>query len=42
MVTGQGYGLGFGRCKGLCPTTNGAWLGYTAFPVFVGQGPVVA
>ena len=23
MVTGQGYGLGFGECKRLCPTTNG-------------------
>ena len=29
MVTGQGYGLGTGGCKGLCPATNRAWLGYT-------------
>ena len=29
MVTGQGYGLGIGGCKGVCPATNSAWLGYT-------------
>ena len=29
MVTGQGYGLGIGGCKGVCPTANKAWLGYT-------------
>ena len=23
MVTGQGYGLGIGGCKRLCPTANG-------------------
>ena len=28
MVTVQGYGLGIGGCKRLCPTVNGAWLGY--------------
>ena len=31
MVTGQGYGLGIGECKELCPTTNRAKLGYTFF-----------
>ena len=31
MVTGQGYGLGIGGCKRLCPTVNKAQLGYT-FP----------
>ena len=36
MVIGQGYGLGIGRCKGLCPAVNGVWLGYTVFPVHVG------
>ena len=29
METGQGYGLGIGGCKRLCPVANGAWLGYT-------------
>ena len=24
MVTGQGYDLGIGGCKRLCPTANGA------------------
>ena len=24
MVTGQGYGLGIGECKRLCPAVNGA------------------
>ena len=31
MVTEQGYGLGIGGCKGLCPMANRAWLGYTFF-----------
>ena len=34
MVTGQGYGLGIGGCKRLCRHGRGAWLGYTAFPVW--------
>ena len=34
MVTGQGYGLGIGGCKRLCRRRCGAWLGYTAFPVW--------
>ena len=34
MVTGQGYGLGIGGCKRLCHRGRGAWLGYTAFPVW--------
>ena len=34
MVTGQGYGLGIGGCKMLCHRGRGAWLGYTAFPVW--------
>ena len=29
IETGQGYGLGIGGCKRLCPMANGAWLGYT-------------
>ena len=29
MVTRQGYGLGTGGCKGLCPAANRALLGYT-------------
>ena len=29
MVTGQGYGLGTGGCKGLCPAANRVCLGYT-------------
>ena len=29
MVTGQGYGLGIGGCKRLCPVANMAYLGYT-------------
>ena len=29
MVTGQGYGLGTGGCKGLCPVANRAQLDYT-------------
>ena len=29
METGQGYGLGIGGCKRLCPAANGAQLGYT-------------
>ena len=29
METRQGYGLGIGGCKRLCPMANGAWLGYT-------------
>ena len=29
METGQGYGLGIGGCKRLCPAANGAWLDYT-------------
>ena len=36
MVTGQGYGLGIGGCKRLCPVANRTYLGYTAFPVCVG------
>ena len=31
MVTGQGYGLDTGGCKGLCSAANRAWLGYTFF-----------
>ena len=34
MVTGQGYGLGIGGCKRSCRRGRGAWLGYTAFPVW--------
>ena len=34
MVTRQGYGLGIGGCKRLCRRGHGAWLGYTAFPVW--------
>ena len=34
MVIGQGYGLGIGGCKRLCRHGRGAWLGYTAFPVW--------
>jgi hypothetical protein len=34
LVTGQGYGLGIGGCKMLCPVANRAWLGYT-FPLSV-------
>ena len=26
MVIGQGYGLGIGGCKRLCPTANGTYL----------------
>ena len=33
-MTGQGYGLGIGGCKRLCRRGRGAWLGYTAFPVW--------
>ena len=29
MKTGQGYGLGIGGCKRLCPVANEAQLGYT-------------
>ena len=29
METGQGYGMGIGGCKMLCPTANRAKLGYT-------------
>ena len=29
MEIGQGYGMGIGGCNRLCPTANGAWLGYT-------------
>ena len=29
MVIGQGYSLGIGGCKRLCPAANRAWLGYT-------------
>ena len=29
MMTGLGYDLGTGGCKGLCPVANRAWLGYT-------------
>ena len=29
LVTGQGYGLGTGGCKGLCPAANEARLVYT-------------
>ena len=29
METGQGYGLGIGGCKRLCPVANRGWLGYT-------------
>ena len=36
MVIGQGYGLGIGGCKRLCPVANGALLDYTIFPVCVG------
>ena len=36
MVIGQGYNLGIGECKRLCPAANGTWLSYTAFPVYVG------
>ena len=35
METGQGYGMGIGGCNKLCPTTNGAWHGYTVFLVRV-------
>ena len=34
MVTGQGYGLGIGGCTKWCRRGHGAWLGYTAFPVW--------
>ena len=34
MVTGQRYGLGIGGCKRSCRRGCGAWLGYTAFPVW--------
>ena len=34
METRQGYGLGIGGCKRLCPTANRVWLGYT-FSLFV-------
>ena len=34
MVTGQGYGLGTGGCKRLCPAANRAQLGYT-FSLFM-------
>ena len=33
-MTGQGSGLGIGGCKRLCRRGCGAWLGYTAFPVW--------
>ena len=29
METERVYGMGIGGCKRLCPTANGAWLGYT-------------
>ena len=29
IETGQGYGLGIGGCKRLCPVANRAYLGYT-------------
>ena len=35
MENGKGYGMGIGGCKRLCPTANGALLGYTIFPVHV-------
>ena len=36
MVTRQGYGLGIGGCKRLCPAANMAWLGYTfSMPVSI-------
>ena len=34
MVIGQGYGLGIGGCKRSCHHGRGAWLSYTAFPVW--------
>ena len=36
METEQEYGTGIGGCKRLCPVANGAWRGYTVFPVRVG------
>ena len=36
METEQGYGLGIGGCKRLCPAANETWLGYTIFSVCVG------
>ena len=42
MVTEQGCGLGIGGCKRLCRRGRGVWLGYTAFPVCVGYGLVIA
>ena len=36
MVTGQGYGLGIGGCKGLCLAANRALLDYTfSLPVSI-------
>ena len=35
METGQGYGMGICGCNKLCPMANGAYLGYTIFPVRV-------
>ena len=32
---GQGYGMDIGGCNRLCPAANGAYLGYTVFPVHV-------
>ena len=34
MVTGQGYGLGIGGCKRLCRHGRGAYLSYTALPLW--------
>ena len=34
MMIGQGYGLGIDGCKRLCRRGCGAWLGYTAFPIW--------
>ena len=36
IETEQGYGMGIGGCKRLCPVANGVLLGYTVFPVCVG------
>ena len=34
IETGQGYDFGIGGCKRLCRRGRGAWLGYTAFPIW--------
>ena len=35
MEIGQGYDMGIGGCNRLCPTANGALLGYIVFPIRV-------